>query len=394
MFKPVLFLSLVSLIATPALGQDVWDDYSPWEHSMEGEVVLAIASNDKDKGGESFLGAVSATGKSTYIFDSGLIVGAVAELELQKDHPARAGFAGVGAEYVGSTPHVSPYSGVSVAPLADHIGPRAQLEKAYLMIEGGYGELRLGRDEGIAKQFHVGPEPVLKAVTSTNARLDPLGSLLVRTDHDVTGPAAKATYTTPRILGVKAGVSYTPKADVRGLDRDPARRVAGGPQISIEDTWELALNGSRRLRDSGLRIEAGAAWSTAEVSSGNSVEYGRMTTLSAGLSVSGESWRAGIDHVDSDNGVRTVMSDYSATSIGVSKQWGKMSVGVFHALNRDEYLQIESDVTSLELGYVASDDVDIALAYQDTRVKILNSAIFGAISPDKRGVVVEITRRF
>ncbi len=394
MFKPVLFLSLASLVAAPAFGQDVWDDYSPWEHSVEGEVVLAIAANDDDKGGEKFLGAASVTGKSTYIFDSGLIIGAVGQIGLQKDHPARAGFSSVVSGNAGSTALTAPYTGASSALVPEHVGPRAALEKAYLMLEGGYGEVRLGRDEGVATQFHTGPEPILNAVTVTNARLDPLGSVFARTDHDVTGPSVKVSYTTPRILGVKVGASYTPDADVRGLDRDPARRVAGGPGVSIEDTWELALNGSRRLRGSGLRIEGAVAWSTAEVSAANFANYGRMTTVSAGLTVSGESWSVGIDHVASDNGVSAAMSDYTASSIGVSKQWGKTKLGVFHAQSRDEFLRIESDATSLELGYEALDDLDIAIAYQDIGMKLPNSASFQAISPDTHGVVIEITRRF
>lgn len=390
MFKPVLLLSIATLLTNSAFGQDVWDDYSPWEHAIEGEVVLALASND----GEPVLGAVSVTGKTTYIFESGLIVGAVGQIAVQKDHPARAGFSGVGHGYTGSTTVTAPYSGLSTTATPEDIGPRAGLEAAYLLVEGGYGELRIGRDEGVAARFHEGPEPIMQAANISNPRLDPLGTIFARTNHDMTGPSTKVSVMSPRILGLIVGASYTPDADVRGLDRDIERQIAGAPALSIEDTWEVALNGSRRLRKSGLRIKGALAWSTAQVSSATLLQYGRMNTVSAGLSVAGDSWMVGVDHAESDNGIRARASDYTATTVGVSKQWGKTRLGVFHANMRDEFLEIDSNATSIELGYQVLSDLDVAIAFQDTALKPLNQATFQANSPDKRGFVVEITRRF
>lgn len=394
MIKPAILFAFAGFVASSAHSQDIWDDYSPWEHTLEGEVVLVMAEGDEDKGAEGFLGAATVTAGSTYVFESGLTLGVVGELGVQKDHPARAGFAGYGATPTQSETRLSPATGVALAPGVEHIGPRAQLEKAYLSIEGGYGELRIGRDGGLAKQFHVGPQSLLTTVTASNARLDPLGSLYVRTDHDLTGPAAKLSYTTPRLLGLKGGVSYTPKADVRGLDRDPARNVAGAAALNIEDTWEVALNGSRRLPKSGVRLEAGLAWSVSEVSSASAPEFGQMETVSAGLSLEKDGWRAGVDYIESDNGVGGTASKHKATSAGLSKRWKKVSAGAFYAEAEDKWLQIESDAFSLEFAYHATETVDFAISYQKTGGKLLNSALVQAFSPTKSGIVVEITRTF
>jgi len=115
-----------------------------------------------------------------------------------------------------------------------------------------------------------------------NPTLDPYGGVIARTDHDLTGPSLKVSYATPRILGLRAGASFTPDANAGGLDRDPVRD--GAPDI--ENAAEFALNLSRRLPRSGVRLRAGAAYSQADAAQAALPGiYDTVKTWSAGGSV-------------------------------------------------------------------------------------------------------------
>ncbi|HBQ49254.1 MAG TPA: hypothetical protein DD728_10285, partial [Hyphomonas atlantica] len=115
----------------------------------------------------------------------------------------------------------------------DEVDLRAELEEAYVYIDGGYGEVRLGRDEGVAARFQENAPSVFSTLALGRQSLDPTGIDMVTTRHDLTGPSAKLSYATPRLVGIRAGLSFTPKADVRGLDRDADRNLPGVAPITL-----------------------------------------------------------------------------------------------------------------------------------------------------------------
>jgi hypothetical protein len=221
MKRPIL-LALVSVTASlPAAAQEDW---SVWETDWKAEAGLVLSPGAN----EQALYRLGLGVDTNRVLDNGLVLGFALQLDAQQDHPARAGFSGVVADPAPGMPAVTgAFSGLAQSIGFEDDGARGELQTAYLYAEGGYGEVRLGRDEGVAKRFSQGAPSLFSTVSLHAPRLDPEGGAIVRTDHDLTGPAAKISYTTPRIVGFKGGLSYTPDANVRGLDRDPARIVPG-----------------------------------------------------------------------------------------------------------------------------------------------------------------------
>jgi hypothetical protein len=238
---------------------------SVWETDWKAEAGLVLSPGAN----EQALYRLGLGVDTNRVLDNGLVLGFALQLDAQQDHPARAGFSGVVADPAPGMPAVTgAFSGLAQSIGFEDDGARGELQTAYLYAEGGYGEVRLGRDEGVAKRFSQGAPSLFSTVSLHAPRLDPEGGAIVRTDHDLTGPAAKISYTTPRILGFKGGLSYTPDADVRGLDRAPVRE-------SCRDTAATVLDGCRRsqpvsfnhrFRESGVRVRAAStAWSRADV---------------------------------------------------------------------------------------------------------------------------------
>mgnify|MGYP000479082720 CR=1 FL=1 len=212
---------------------------------------------------ESFLYTVRGAFAANLVLGNGAEIGFRASGGLDRDNPARAGFSGVPGP---ARPLPSPagaLSGLARGPAAEDAGPRGRIETGYVYIEGGYGELRAGLDEGVAARFFEGAPTLFRHAALVNPALDPSGQVIARTDHDLTGPSFKVSYATPRILGARAGVSLTPDANAGGLDRDPVRNLGGAAGPDIENAVEAGLNVSRRLPRSGVRLRAAAGWSRA-----------------------------------------------------------------------------------------------------------------------------------
>tara|TARA_R110002096_G_C14454912_1_gene711846 strand:- start:70 stop:963 length:894 start_codon:yes stop_codon:yes gene_type:complete len=286
------------------------------------------------------------------------------------------------------------FSALATGAEREHVGPRGQLEQAYVYAEGGYGEVRLGRDKGVAARFHEGAPSVFVKASTANPVLDPTGQAYVRTDHDLTGPALKLSYASPRILGVRAGASFTPTADVRGLDRDPARKVGGNPQVSVESASEVAVNVSRKLRESGVRLQAALAYSLADVSSAITPDiYGTVETWSAGASAEFDTLTIGASLLNSDNGVETGPGDYSAWTLGVTKQAFSLDFGVDYGKASDDLTGLETKSWSFGAAKELREGMRIAGGYRSQTVRYRRVGLV-PLPPNRDsadGIVLEIT---
>ncbi len=389
MWKPLTLLAILGAMTGHAQAQDEWD---VWETKSEAEA--AVAGSTAGAAPVTYLGAFGLS--TNRVLDSGLEIGAVGRFEVQRDHPGRAGFTGVPGGGAGGAPDVwqGGFSGLATGAAGEHIGARGQLELAYVYAEGGYGEARLGRDKGVAARFHEGAPSVFVKASTANPVLDPTGQAYVRTDHDLTGPALKISYASPRILGVRAGVSYTPTADVRGLDRDPARQVAGNPQLSVDSAAEMAVNVSRKLRESGVRLQAALAYSRADVSSAIRPDnYGTVETWSAGMSAEFETVTIGASVLGSNNGVENGPGDYSAWTIGATKRAFSLDFGLDYGEARDDATGLESESWSIGAARDVAEGLRIGGGY---RSQTLRERRVGPLPvPPNRdssdGVVLEIT---
>ncbi|MEO1222250.1 MAG: porin [Pseudomonadota bacterium] len=356
----------------------------PWETELDLEsvfVVTPIADEDAPIEAEPFLSEVSLTGTSEKVLENGVRLRARGALRLQSDHPNRPGAIG-GFGNLNVAP-VGAFSGISSAAPLEDSDIRARLETAYVQVDGGYGEVRVGKDQGVGARFYEGARSVLSHARLDSTLLDPTGLSTVRTRHDLTGPSAKISYASPRILGLRGGLSYTPRADADGLDRRPHAGTEGlSPET--ENALELALNGTRRLRDSGWRFDVGLAWSTAEVSSsGAPAPYSTVETWSAGTRIEKDDWTLGLSWLESNNGLP--QSDYEAWSAGLHREAYGTEFSVEYGQSEDRGANIDSE--SLRIG-AARDwgkSTRIALGF------VQDSNKTAADTWESRGVVVEIT---
>lgn len=388
MRKSLMLLAAMGVAANPAIAEDDWD---VWEttHEAQGAIAASTASGAP----VTFLAAAGIA--TNRVLDNGLEIGAVGRFEVQHDHPARAGFSGIpeGFEPVAGG-WQGGFSGLAASAQREHVGTRGQLEEAYIYAEGGYGEVRLGRDIGVAARFHEGAPSIFLKAAAANPVLDPTGQAFIRTDHDLTGPALKVSYASPRILGVRAGVAFTPRADVRGLDRDPARRMVGSPQLSIKSAAEASLNVSRKLRESGVRLQASLAYSRADVGASVTPDvYAAIETWSAGASAEFDTITVGASVLSSNNGVHGRQADYSAWTIGVTKQAFSFDFGLDFGEATDALTGLENESWSIGAAREVRGGVRAAAGYRRQTTLQRRSGLLSvpANRDTDTGVVLEIT---
>ena len=356
---------------------------SPIEFDLDAETIILIAPISDDDGTEtqSVLGEISLNAKAEKILDSGTRIRARTSLRVQNDHPGRRGAIG-GFGTIDGAP-VGAFSGLSTGPVRDQSDARVRFETAYLQVDGGYGELRVGKDRGVAARFYEGAASSLSHARLDSTLLDPSGLSTIRTRHDLTGPSLKLSYASPRILGLRAGVSYTPDADADGLDRRPA----AGTGLSAPDSRnavEIALNGTRKFRDSGLRIDAALAWSTAEVTDrAGLAPYGRVETVSAGTRLEKGDWTFGASWLSSDNGLAD--SDYTAWTVGAARPLFGIDWALNYGEAEDNGAQIDSSSWRLGGARDIADNTRIGVAY------IRDSVENSLTTQQAQAIVVEIT---
>ncbi|HCE24634.1 MAG TPA: hypothetical protein DF282_19310, partial [Hyphomonas sp.] len=193
-FAQISVLALA--LAGPAAHAQWEDDWNPWETETDlGASLVMMPEAD-----EQILARTWAGVSTNRILDSGLEIGAAGRAELQKDHSQRAGFSGVPVGMEGSGLGLQgAFTGLAVGVPPNDTETRAEIETAYIYVEGGYGQLRLGRDLGVAARFQEGAPSVFDTLASGRQVLDPTGLDMVTTRHDLTGPSVKLSYATPRL---------------------------------------------------------------------------------------------------------------------------------------------------------------------------------------------------
>ena len=384
--KRQFLLALFSVSAClPALAQEDWD---VWETEWDKNGTLAFAPGAE----EVVLYRVGLSVDTNRVLDNGLILGAAAGLDAELDHPARAGFSGIVAGLTpGAGPVTGAFSGLARASGSEEDGARAVLQTAYIYMEGGYGEARLGRDEGVAKRFAQGAPSLFSSLSLHAPELDPDGGAIVRTDHDLTGPAAKLSLTTPRIVGLKGGLSYTPEADVRGLDRDPVRILPGTAAFVLTNAAEASVSFNHRFRESGVRVRASTGWSRADVDAAptSPVAYGTVETWSFGANTEWKDTVIGASWQSSDNGLRGPSGDYSAWTAGITHTAFGLDWGLEYGEATDDATGVEGESWRAGVSRSFDESARIAFGYRSDQPE------FGANAQSDRlggeGIVIEIT---
>ena len=357
---------------------------APLETELEIEsvtLVTPLSDADSSVETETVLGELSLIGQSEKVLENGTRIRARGALRLQRDHPTRPGGTG-GFGDAPATP-TGAFSGLSAAPPIEASDLRARLETAYLQVDGGYGELRIGKDSGVASRFHEGAKSVLSHGRLDSALLDPTGLSTIRTRNDLTGPSAKISYASPRLIGIRAGASFTPEADADGLDRRPAAS-AGGLAPETQNAIELALNANRLFRESGVRVDVGLGWSTGDVSASSfAPQYSSVESWSAGTRIEKDGWTFGASWLASDNGLPD--SDYSAWSAGLFREAYSTEFSAEYGEATDDGIELESQGWRIGAARQMSPGTRLAIAYLQDEIQTPLQ------NQQSQGIVVEIT---
>jgi hypothetical protein len=123
--------------------------------------------------------------------------------------------------------------------------------EAWLFVNGGFGELRLGDDDGAAEQLALGGFSV--AVASGGIDSDYIGTFEVTTIEG-TGDATKVVYFPPEMAGLAAAISYTPVAESSG--QDLARTDTG----FLKDVLEVGTEHAAEIGELDVLTGLTALW--------------------------------------------------------------------------------------------------------------------------------------
>jgi hypothetical protein len=385
MQRLTLLAFLSAGVCLPALSQEAWD---VWETKWTGDATAVLAPGAE----QMALYRLGLGFDTNRVLDNGLELGLVVKLDAELDNGARSGFSGIVADPASGSPGLSgAFSGLAQADGLEDDGARGVLQTAYVYAEGGYGEVRIGRDEGVAKRFSEGAPSLFSTLSLHAPKLDPDGGAIVRTDHDLTGPATKVSFTTPRIIGLKGGISFTPEADVRGLDRDPVRILPGTPAFSLSNAAEASVSFNHRFRESGVRVRAATAFSRADVDAAptSPVAYGTVQTWSAGANAEWKDTVFGASWLSSDNGLDGRPGDYSAWTAGVTHTAFGLDWGAEYGEATDDSAGVKGESWRAGVARKVNENARLTLGY---RYDSLNS---GSIATPRmlggRGIVLEIT---
>lgn len=332
------------LLSPAALAEpvEIWG----WTLDPRADLTVVASPGRSDAGGteaQPVLANLRAELRFERVLDNGVEIGVRLGGKVQRDHDARSGFSGrIGegtAVFDGLAPRGA-FTGLTLGGPEEDSPPRAQLETAFIYADGGYGEILLGRDVGIARRFFEGSPSVFRQHRIASPALDTSGVSLLLTRNDLTGPAAKISYASPRILGLRLGASYTSRANVSGVDRDPESDVTGIAEPGLENAAEAAFNFSHRFRSAGIRLESYGSYSRADLELGpDQTRSGTIEVWSTGGRIDWKNLKFGSDWLTTDNGA----GRYRAWSTGLQAEFFGLDWSAEYGRSRDDLLQIDGE---------------------------------------------------
>lgn len=234
------------------------------EISGEASAVAGVADGDAD----GDVNAEVAVKGSTFL-DNGLEIGAVIEARLDADQPSQIFAGGRYSGFLIGGPR-------GVAPLDSD----AYLQSAYAYARGFFGQVIVGREQGVARTLAVTSPTIFQSINVNDWQTDLSGLNDVHTVNDLTGHATKFTYMPPANFlggafgGLQLGVSYSPTlrncGDSLCAPEDTFLLAPNGTLLSESSTWEDAIEAALyfqkpvSLGSDNLLIGVGASYVTAD----------------------------------------------------------------------------------------------------------------------------------
>ena len=248
-----------AVCASPALADPI-----DVEVSGEASVVSGVSDGEARADADA---TVAVKGSKT--LRNGLEVGAVVEGRFDKQQPNQIYAGGRYSSFLAGGPR-------GVGPLTSD----AYLQGAYAYLRGGFGQVIVGRDHGVARTFAVTAPTIFRAINPNDWRSDLSGLNDVHTVNDFSGYSTKISFLPPAnflggvLGGLQMGVSYSPELSECGDDLcAPEDRLTITPDgfLVSESNWndvvEAALyyqKGIRVSQSDRLLVGVGASFVTAD----------------------------------------------------------------------------------------------------------------------------------
>ena len=248
------------------------------------------------------------------------------------------------------------------------------VDEHYIFLEGGWGTLHLGGDDGVLDNMEKGGQSVQVGnwgfdvsqtiVTSADVEVD---IAAFASWAGVTGDDAKIAYYTPSFSGFSAGVSIQP---TRSTNTDPTGSgtssvVTGGGGYGDGAQYEGAINYDGSFGDVGIGLSVGGAYHDA---SGSTLEDVEALHAGGTLSFGGFSLGAGI--MDSqDTGVTRGTGGDGQTywSVGAAYSFGAGAVSTSYFNNEADVdgdgLGSELDIFTIDLQYTVAEGMTAFAQY-------------------------------
>lgn len=400
---PTLTLGALALgAAAPALAQS---DDGEWQ-TKAAVVLVGSAIDDGDPvapASEALMGLAMIELSRSDTFENGLTLGWLGAVRFDRDARSRPAFAGAfgacpatspGCPTAGGLSPVAPATGLAVGGQRTDEDGFLALEAASVTLSGPWGEGVLGWDAGAAARLDARAPSVLNRVSAYAPGLDPTGLSLVRARNDVTGSSAKLSYLSPRWLGLRLGVSYTPDANLRTADFDPDFNAAGLASAELEDVWEGAASFARQFAEQDLRVRAAVTYSTAASASGLAA-FGDYEAWGAGLELEHDGWTGGARWLSSNNAWQNGNGDYEAWEVGLVREVEGWRFGVEAGWAEDALLQTEGATWLVGLSRDINENLELGLAWSaaEADVPVPAGLTISHRNASNDGLLLEITVR-
>ncbi|MEQ1781114.1 MAG: porin [Hyphomonadaceae bacterium] len=378
-----------------------------WAVKAEATVVVSgvRADDPLDPAADGPLGSALLEISRSDTFDNGLTLGWLGSVRLERDNPNRPAFIGALGGCSATNPAcpsvasgalspISPATGLSAggAPLDDD--GFVVVEAAAVSLMGPWGEGIVGYDVGAASRLDARAPTVLNRVSAFSPGLDPTGLGTTRARNDVTASSAKASYLSPRWLGLRLGVSYTPDANTRSADFDPDFSANGLASAELENVWEGAVSFARQFAEQDLRVRAAVTYASAD-SGASQPEFGGYEAWGAGLELEHDGWTGGVRWLSSNNAWVAGNGDYEAWEVGLVKEVDGWRFGAEAGWSEDSLTGLEGNSWLAGVSRDISHNVSLGVAWTaaDADIPVPVGPSFGHRNASNDGLLLELTVR-
>ena len=299
--------------------------------------------------------------KGSTFLDNGIELGGVINARLDGQQPSSTFGGGRYTSLLIGGPR-------GIAPLTSD----AFLQGAYAYARGGFGQVIVGRDQGVARTLAVTSPTIFKSLNVNDWRTDLSGINDVHTVNDFTGHATKLSYLPPAnflggvVGGLQLGVSYSPSLSNCG-DRLCA------PESSIV------------LSPDGTLLTETSSWEDAVEAA---LYY--QTGFNVGRSSERLLLGVGASYVTADEDAQTalpIFDDYEAYSVGLNLAYRGITIGgsvkttnaglAATAAGDDGYLAFDAGVTC-RTGE-ESGDVAVMLGFGQSEANVVSVNPFNPV---------------